>query len=174
MLSKIGTSNPYEHLDSIEKLIEKFDLKKFSKSSIYFDYRELERINSKYLSKCDYKKISEITDQKISKNTWDAIKPNIKSLKDINNWISILDSDFEIVEDKNNKKLIEESKFLLPEKLTKNSWIDWCKSISEKTGVSGKKLFLTLRLKITGLESGPEMNTIICLLGRNEILRRLQ
>ncbi len=174
MLSKIGTSNPYEHLDSIEKLIEKFDLKKFSKSSIYFDYRELERINSKYLSKCDYKKISEITDQKISKNTWDAIKPNIKSLKDINNWISILDSDFEIVEDKNNKKLIKESKFLLPEKLTKNSWMDWCKSISEKTGVSGKKLFLTLRLKITGLESGPEMNTIICLLGRNEILRRLQ
>ena len=81
---------------------------------------------------------------------------------------------FEIVEDKNNKKLIEESKFLLPEELTKNSWMDWCKSISEKTGVSGKKLFLTLRLKITGLESGPEMNTIICLLGRNEILRRLQ
>ena len=70
--------------------------------------------------------------------------------------------------------LIEESKFLLPEELTKNSWMDWCKSISEKTGVSGKKLFLTLRLKITGLESGPEMNTIICLLGRNEILRRLQ
>lgn len=174
MLSKIGTSHPNQHLHSIQKLIEKFNLKKFSKSSLYFDFRELERINSKYLSTLDYKKINQIADQNISKNIWDTIKPNIKSLKDINNWISILDAGFEIIDDKTNKKLIEESKFLLPEKLTKNSWMEWCKSISEKTGVSGKKLFLTLRLKITGLESGPEMNTIICLLGRNEILRRLQ
>ena len=50
----------------------------------------------------------------------------------------------------------------------------WCKRISKKTGIKGKKLYMTLRRKITGLESGPEMNMIISLLGRKEVLRRLQ
>ena len=36
-----------------------------------------------------------------------------------------------------------------------------------------KKLFLTLRLKLTGRESGPEMKKIINILGKNEIIRRL-
>ena len=45
--------------------------------------------------------------------------------------------------------------------------------LSKKTGISGKKLFLPLRLKLTGRESGPEMKKIINILGKNEIIRRL-
>ena len=89
-------------------------------------------------------------------------------------WLKILNNNFEIIRETTNERLIRESISLLPKCFSRNTWMEWCKKISEKTGIKGKKLFLPLRLKITGLESGPEMKMIISLLGRKEVLRRLQ
>ena len=41
------------------------------------------------------------------------------------------------------------------------------------TFIKGKEIFLPLRFLLTGLKSGPEMNLIIPLFDREEILRRL-
>tara|TARA_X000000950_G_C13875724_1_gene644755 strand:+ start:283 stop:1596 length:1314 start_codon:yes stop_codon:yes gene_type:complete len=174
MLSKIGTSNSLESIESKEKLIEGFSPQTLSKSSIYFDYNDLLRINSKYLSTLNFLEISRLIKANISEPEWETIKPNIKNLKDIQDWINILNTSFQIIEDKSNEKLIKESIILLPNDFSSKTWMKWCKRISKKTGIKGKKLYMTLRRKITGLESGPEMNMIISLLGRKEVLRRLQ
>ena len=42
------------------------------------------------------------------------------------------------------------------------------------TGKKGKKLYLPLRKNLTGKESGPEMNLILTLLGREKIIKRLK
>ena len=48
------------------------------------------------------------------------------------------------------------------------------KKISRETGKKGKSLYSSIRLAITGLDKGPEMNLVLPLINRNEIIRRLQ
>lgn len=174
MLSKIGTSNNYQSIEQKKELIKTFDIQSFSKSSIYFNYDDLERINSKFLSMLNHSEIGKLVDCKVSEQMWNTIKPNIRGLEEVKEWLKILNNNFEIIRDKTDENLIQESILLLPEYFSRNTWMEWCKKISEKTGIKGKKLFMPLRFKITGLESGPEMNMIISLLGRKEVLRRLQ
>ena len=47
------------------------------------------------------------------------------------------------------------------------------KEIANETGVKGKSLYMPLRLKITGQMHGAELVNIIKLLGKEEILNRV-
>ena len=47
------------------------------------------------------------------------------------------------------------------------------KEIASETGVKGKSLYMPLRLKITGQMHGAELVNIIKLLGKEEILKRV-
>ena len=45
-------------------------------------------------------------------------------------------------------------------------------SISVKTGLKGKKLYMPLRLILTGKERGPELKNFLPLLDKQTILRK--
>jgi glutamyl-tRNA synthetase len=62
----------------------------------------------------------------------------------------------------------------LPEIINQNTWTNWTKSISEKSGKKGKDLFMPLRLALTGMNNGPELKNLLPLLSREEILKRLK
>ena len=52
------------------------------------------------------------------------------------------------------------------------SWDIWTKSISEKTGLKGKNLFMPLRLILTGKDKGPELKNFLPLLDKQTLLRK--
>ena len=56
----------------------------------------------------------------------------------------------------------------------KNTWKSWTDLLSQKTGLTGKNLFLPLRIALTGRESGPELALFILILGREKLLNRLK
>ena len=60
-LSKIGTSSSVESIIGIDKLIQEFDLKIFSKNSISYDPNDLHRMNSKYLKELGFDELKKIT-----------------------------------------------------------------------------------------------------------------
>ena len=63
---------------------------------------------------------------------------------------------------------------LLPKgEITADSWKAWTTAVKEKTGAKGKSLFMPLRLALTGRPHGPEMNNLLPLIGRENILARL-
>jgi glutamyl-tRNA synthetase len=53
------------------------------------------------------------------------------------------------------------------------TWALWTTGLKEKTGRKGKALFHPLRLALTGREQGPELKSLLPLLGRTECLARL-
>ncbi|WP_373231627.1 glutamate--tRNA ligase [Cohnella sp.] len=48
------------------------------------------------------------------------------------------------------------------------------KAVQGTTGIKGKGLFMPIRVALTGQMHGPDLNGTIWLLGRNEVLKRLQ
>ena len=53
-----------------------------------------------------------------------------------------------------------------------DSWDIWTKSISEKTGLKGRNLFMPLRLILTGKDKGPELKNFLPLLDKQTLLRK--
>ena len=44
---------------------------------------------------------------------------------------------------------------------------------TKATGKKGKEIFLSLRLVIIGMESGPEMSVLLPLISQDQIIKRL-
>src|SRR3546814_564568 len=53
-------------------------------------------------------------------------------------------------------------------------WKDLTSRLKEQTGRKGKPLFLPLRLALTGRNHGPDMATLLPLIGRDSALARLR
>jgi glutamyl-tRNA synthetase len=53
-------------------------------------------------------------------------------------------------------------------------WKALTSALGAATGRKGKPLFLPLRLALTGLEHGPDMNALLPLIGRERALERLR
>jgi glutamyl-tRNA synthetase len=57
---------------------------------------------------------------------------------------------------------------------TASPWSQLTAALKQQTGRAGKALFLPLRRALTGRESGPEMATLLPLIGRDEGIARLK
>ena len=174
LLLKMGTSLQYDKIQDIDELIYEFDINNFSKSSITFHEEDLSKINSKFISSLDFNTLKKQLGKNVEKNVWEVIKFNISKVEDIDNWLRIFDRDFSVSSKLKNKKLYDCAVDCLPKEVTKDTWKKWCEEISINTNLKGKSLFLPLRQKLTGIDKGPEMNLILPLLGRDEIIRRLK
>jgi glutamyl-tRNA synthetase len=174
-LSKIGTSKSIDNILDKEKLIDEFDLKIFSKNSIFFDLNELLRLNSKYLKELGFKELKKTTNLNFNESFWEVIKSNVNSIEEAKDWYKIINSQL-ILEDKvklNNdlKKIILAE---LPEKINSNTWVDWTKKILEKCDIKPKELYTKLRIILTGKQFGPSMNNLLTLLNVKEIVNRIK
>jgi glutamyl-tRNA synthetase len=64
---------------------------------------------------------------------------------------------------------------LLPqEPWDQTTWGAWTAAIKAETGLSGRNLFMPLRLALTGHEHGPELKALLPLIGHDRALRRLK
>ncbi len=72
-------------------------------------------------------------------------------------------------------EFIEAALELLPETpWDENTWMNWANAVKEKTGRKGKQLFMPLRQALTGMEHGPELASLLILIGAEETKKRLQ
>ncbi|MCP1727090.1 glutamyl-tRNA synthetase [Natronospira proteinivora] len=53
-------------------------------------------------------------------------------------------------------------------------YTNWTQRIRQLTGAKGKKLFLPLRVALTGQRSGPDLDGVLALIGQSEAMRRLE
>ena len=174
-LSKIGTSSSVESIMGIDKLIQQFDLKIFSKNSIFYDPNDLHRLNSKYLKELGFEELKKITNPIFNQSFWEIVKSNIDNIKEAENWHEIINSEL-ILENKvvlNNdlKKIILDE---LPEKINSKTWMEWTKKILEKCDIKPKELYTKLRIILTGKQFGPSMNNLLTLLNTKEIVNRIK
>jgi len=176
LISRIGTSDPIEPLFSMEEVINNFDFSKFSRNLPKFDEEELYRLNAKILHKTSFAEIkdrlSKMGLSAVDEAFWEAVKPNLSFLSDIEEWWKITHDPVKTpIEDKEFEQKAAE---LLPEEpWNENTWKSWTDEVKNSTGRKGKELFMPLRKALTGQDHGPELQALLPLIGRKRALERL-
>jgi glutamyl-tRNA synthetase len=172
LLSQIGTSESIKIHKNLDDLIENFSFTKFSKSATNYDIGELKNINQKFLQIVDFGYVS--ARKEISEKLWEAIKPNINFLSEVDEWIDICDQKFRFANADQDKEFLQQAASLLPQDTKdENCWNSWLNAIKQNSPRKGKELFMPIRLALSGKEHGPELKFLVNLISREEILARL-
>lgn len=172
----LGTSIDVTPYKNLKQLIEKFDINLFSKSPTTYLPEELERLNHKLLINLSFDEVKDrlrdIGAEKVDEKFWMAVRGNLQKLPEIKDWWNICYSPSKI--SGLDVAFLQQAASLLPnEPINHESWGIWTKKIMEVTGKKGKDVYLPLRLALTSMPSGPEMSTILTLVSKEEIIKRL-
>ena len=185
-----------QEIYTMDELVKSFDINRISKSPSSYDIKKLRWFNAKYirnLSDEDYLKfIKPFFTIDVSDKSEDWVnrllityKDHISYGKEINDVVSIFfNDDINISEE--NKAFLESDESIpvvinaYYEELEKlASWdieslANVINIVKEKTGVKGKLLYMPIRIKISGVEHGPELPDELFLIGRDKVLNRLK
>ncbi|VAX19690.1 Glutamyl-tRNA synthetase @ Glutamyl-tRNA(Gln) synthetase [hydrothermal vent metagenome] len=181
--------------EPLEEMAKRFNLKKVSKAPCHFDPARLDHINAKAIKQMPAEKLIEIlkpvmvgfpfekfSDEKLFKII-DAVKESIhnpsEALLHAEQFIKMDEPDPVSLETLNSdearnvcdalKKSVAEL-----EMLTDETFRSVVESVSSVTGLTGKKLYAPIRALVTGKSSGPKLVDIFTILGRDEILKRIE
>ncbi|MEM7620547.1 MAG: glutamate--tRNA ligase [Pseudomonadota bacterium] len=171
----IGTSHPIAPHKSITELVELFDFSKVSRAPARFDPDELRALNAKLLHETEYSQVAErLKGMGVQgeEDFWHLAKANINKLDEAKEWWQVISGP--MIPQIENADFCHQAAEMLPaEPWDETTWKTWTQSVKEATGAKGKALFLPLRLAITGLGHGPELNKLLPLIGRDKVIARL-
>ncbi len=181
---------------SMDELIEKFDPKRISKSPASYDIKKLRWFNHKYINNLDddtyLKFIRPFLEYNVDGKSEEWVnrllliyKDHISYGKEINDVVKIFFNDEYVISEEN--KAFLESDENIPvvlkayydeiskiEEWNTQNIADVINIVKEKTGVKGKLLYMPMRIKISGVEHGPELPDEIYLIGKEKVLERLR
>ena len=171
----IGTSHAIEPHDNMGELVDMFDAGKISLAPGRFDFDELKGLNAKVLHTTLYDRVSDRLESLGvlgGETFWNAVRANLEKVSDAKVWWDVVNN--EIVPVIEDGDLCATALDVLPvEPWDETTWGTWTKAVKSATGKKGRALFHPLRLAITGLENGPELKTLLPLIGREKIASRL-
>lgn len=176
-LASLGTSERAEPYQSIDDLVNRFDIGVYGRATPKFEEGQLWHMNVRLLQQLPYEAVADRLKALELKDAdarfWEAIRSNLERLADAADWYPvcfgeitpvIIDPDF----------VGEAAAWLPPEPWTEETWSVWTTAVRAATGRKGKDLFLPLRLCLTGVSHGPELRALLPLMGRERALRRLK
>jgi glutamyl-tRNA synthetase len=174
-LARIGTSLPVEPLADAAPLIATMDFASFGRAPARFDMEELAGLNARIVHQLDFARVRDRLPAGMADADWAAIRPNLKTVAEAADWWDILHGHVE-------EKAAPEDRDFLAAAAEAAEAIDWAEApwpqlmarLKEATGRTGRALFHPLRRALTGRDSGPEMATLLPLIGREETAGRLR
>lgn len=177
LLAQIGTSKPVVIYKTLDELIANFDFGIFSKSAMKYDLDEVKVVNHKLLQILNFEDVESRLGEigvDVTKEFYENIKPNLNLLSEIVTWDEICNKPFRNNNASEDKEFLQKALKVLPQD-TKDEkcWKDWLGEIKKNTDRKGKALFMPIRKALTGLEHGPQLNDLINLISRDEIIARL-
>lgn len=193
-----GSLGEGKEFASIDEIIDMFSLDRAGKSGAIFDEGKLKWLNTMYIRYCDVETLIELLqpfledagyDPTYIDHTWlhqvvDAVKDNIVTLNDIGGYIDMfVDEKYrvseeaaEILRENTAAAVLKALREILTQNKTsrENFYSNLINSVRERTGLKAKNLFMPLRAAVTGRTSGPELEKIFSILGKESILKRLE
>ena len=198
-LSLLGwSSESGEEIFSKEELIKETNLSRIGKSAAVFDFKKLKWINSIYIRNYDIDKLIELLKPFLKDNgvefsnveeLWlrefvETIRGNLEILSDIKEWISMFFDETveyreeckEIIESALSGELINSFKKNVEKVdiINKETYVEIMKAVMKETKIKGKKLFMPVRVLVTGKTNGPDLDKTLILIGREKILKRIE
>ena len=170
-LAKLGTSEEIRSFYTLEELAQTLDFSKIGRAQPKFDVEELKHFNIKHIHTMPYEAVQDRVH--VDKDFWEKVKPNLQVVHDIEVWNKICNG--QIMPQIENKSLTNLAADLLPNiKLCEETFGLWMNTLKEKTSLKGKDLFHPIRLALTGEPSGPELKTLLPLIGYQKAYSRLK
>ncbi|KQN72293.1 glutamate--tRNA ligase [Devosia sp. BK] len=176
MATLTGTSMPIEPYPSLDAIAEKLDFSMISHGSARFDPAELDSLNARLLHTMPYEeafpRLSSLGLE--GEAIWTLLRENLVRFPDIAEWSKVVTGPIEPVIANEDQEFLALAKAMLPlEPWDETTWSTWTTALKGATGRKGKALFLPLRLALTGRHDGPELKSLLVLLGRTACLDRL-
>ena len=175
LLSRIGTADPVEAQANMTSIINGFDISRFGRATARFDPAELEKVNGQIIQDMPFDIVKaqlEASDVGGGALFWETVRGNINVVGEAKTWWDICTSN--IVPIIESREVTNAAAVLLPEgPLEASIWKAWTTAIAAETGTKGKGLFMPLRLALTGRDSGPELASLLAIMGRDRVLARL-
>ena len=176
-----------QEIFSINELIKSFSLDRINKSGAIFDVEKLNWMNKTYIKNLsqsdmlllikDYFKEKKFDDENKLLPMLEYARPRVNTMNEIVDEINCFLVHKKVIIDNSDYRNL--SNFWIDE--LKNMKIiseDSIKQVIDKTknslNIYGKNLFIPLRIALIGKEHGPDLYTIINILGKNESIERLQ
>lgn len=171
-LAALGTSEHAEPALDLAELVARFDLSRYGRAAPKFDPADLDHLNARLLHILPFEAVSARLPS-LDEETWEAIRPNLVKLDEVEGWLSICRRALTPVIEEPDYTA-EAAKLLPPEPWDEETWGAWTGKLKAATGRKGKQLFLPLRLALTGLPHGPELKALLPLIGRERAEKRLR
>lgn len=189
-----------EEIMTLKDLIPKFSFDRVVKSGGIFDVDKLNWVNSHYMKDYDLEKLCQLekpymiesglmTEEEIDNNfEWfkilvETVRDGLDKLEDLPKAVQFLFGDLNVKEESALEELKKDHVLQLIdqfiEELNSLEEVDdefsrtVMKKIQKATGIKGKDLYMPVRAAISGNVHGPELNNIILLLGKENLLKRL-
>lgn len=169
-LAKLGTSDAIEPYYSLDELAASLDFTKLGRSQPKFDEEELKHFNTKVVRSMPYSLVKDRIDA--DETFWNDVRANLDVVDDVKIWEDICHKEVTpIIEDKALTDLAAE---LLPaETWTENTFNEWMSILKAQSGKKGRELFHPVRKALTALDNGPELKTLLPLIGYEKAKKRL-
>lgn len=171
----IGTSDAVQPIAALAELAATFDITHLSRSPSRFDTAELEALNAKLLHKLPYADVATrlaALGADGGETEWLAVRGNLATLADAKVWHGVIHGpSTPVIEDA--ALCVTARDLLPPEPWDETTWGTWTNAVKTATGAKGRALFHPLRLALTGRETGPELKSLLPLIGRARAVERL-
>ena len=174
LLAKLGTSDPVVAQPDLEALAKSFSFEAAGRAPARFDDAELDALNAKLLHETAYDQVAaRLSELNVSEALWNAVRGNITRVEDAVQWRDIVEGEIDpVIED---AEFTNTASTMVPDApLSDESWSAFTTAIKDATGAKGKKLFMPLRLALTGEARGPEMGPLFALIGAEKARARLK
>jgi glutamyl-tRNA synthetase len=171
-LAKLGTPDPIEPRLALADLVAEFDLGRFGRASPKFDPAELERLNAQLVHRLPFEAVASRLSG-LDETLWAAIQPNLSRVEEASEWLAICRGEITPAEG-HDSYLAEAARLLPPEPWDEATWSAWTGALKKATGRKGRELFQPLRLALTGRDHGPELKSLLPLIGRERAEARLR
>ena len=176
LLAHLGSSDSIEARPDLAALAADFDLGHFSRATPKFDPHELELLNARLLHAMDWSQarlsLADLAEAGAGPEFWMAVRGNLTRLAEARDWWRVVDGPLEpVIED---AAFAAQAAALLPdEPWDLGTWGTWSEAVKQASGRKGRALFHPLRLALTAREHGPDLKSLLPLIGRARALRRL-
>lgn len=176
MAALTGTNAVIEPANSIDELAEKLDFSGVSHGPARYDPAELGNLNARMLHNMSYEdarprlKALNLDDEAV----WLALRQNLNVFADIVEWAKLISGPVKSVIEADDAEFMQIAASMLPsEPWDETTWGAWTGALKAETGRKGRGLFMPLRLALTGRQDGPELKTLLPLIGYKACLDRL-
>ncbi|WP_407065644.1 glutamate--tRNA ligase [Devosia sp.] len=176
MAALTGTSLSIEPYASFADIAAKLDLSMISHGPARFDPAELDSLNARILHTMSF----ETAQPRLAalgldnEAAWTLLRENLARFGDIVELSKLITGPVEPVIAAEDRDFITAARELLPaEPWDETTWSTWTNALKASTDRKGKALFLPLRMALTGRHDGPELKSLLPLVGRKACLDRL-